>query len=82
MYEKKRKRLQKFQRQIGVALKIKVLDVCIERFMFVLRAIDLNNSIQLFCICMLHKRSAESAKSKMPIFSRRILGSAKARKSG
>ena len=28
---------------------------------------------------MLHKRSAESVKSKMPVSSRRILGSAKAR---
>ena len=80
--KKERKRLQKFQKQIGVALKIKVVDVCIKRWMFVLRATDLNNLIQIIWICMLHKRSAESAKSKMPVFSRRILGSAKARKSG
>ena len=38
--------------------------------------------IKIIWICMLHKRSAESAKSKMPVFSRRILGSAKARKDG
>ena len=65
-----------------VALKTKVVDVCIKRGVFVLRAIDLNNLIQIIWICMFHKRSAESAKSEMPVFSRRILGSAKACKSG
>ena len=80
--KKERKRLRKFQKQIRVAFKIKALDVCIKRWMFVLQAIDLNNRIQIIWICMLHNRSAESAKSKMPVFSRRILGSAKASKAG
>ena len=31
---------------------------------------------------MLHERSAESMKSKVPVFSRRILGSVKTRKAG
>ena len=66
--KKERKRLRKFQKQIGVALKIKVVDVCIKRWMFVLQAIDLNNLIQIIWICMMHKRSAESARSKMPVF--------------
>ena len=80
--KKERNRLQKFQKQIGVALKIKVVDVCIKKWMFVLRAIDLNHLIQIIWICMLHKRSAESVKSKMPVFSRLILGSKKARQAG
>ena len=66
-----------FPKQIGVTHKIKVVDVCIKRWMFVLRAIDLNHLIQIIWICMLHKRSGESARSRMPVFSRRILESAK-----
>ena len=55
-----------------------LVDVCIKRWMFVLRAIDLNNLIQIIWICMLHKRSGESARSRRPVFSRRILESVKA----
>ena len=45
-----------------------------------LRAIDLNNLIQIIWICMLHKRSGESARSRIPVFSRHILESVKPRR--